>query len=75
MGALAFECVRVRVCTCICENGSPIHSDNISDQKQAFSQIFEIHVIDGQMDGRTNKRTDGRTDGWTGPLAEKYGRI
>ena len=46
----ARECARVqvhagaRVCVCVCTKGvqgcSPIHSDNISDRKQAFSRIF-----------------------------------
>ena len=42
---------------------SPIHSDVISDRKQAFSRIFGKRVTDGPTDGRTDRPS--YRDAWT----------
>ena len=57
----ACKCARLRVCSCECayvcvyEIGPgmfPIHSDIISDLKQAFLRTFGKHAVDGRTDGR-----------------------
>ena len=54
----AFRTLNVYVSVKWVPGCSPIHSDILSDGKQAFSRVFGKRV----MDGRTDRRTDGRTD-------------